>query len=53
MMLNYYYEKSKDMFYNALYILNTDAKLSDKKEKLINSFITNSKNYMKHFSNEL
>ena len=53
LLINYYFEKSKDMFYDALYILTTDIKLNDTKEKLIKSFITNSKNYIKRFSNEL
>jgi hypothetical protein len=53
LLINYYFEKSKDMFYDALYILTTDIKLNDTKEKLIKSFITNSKNYIKSFSNEL
>ena len=53
LLINYYFEKSKDMFYDALYILTTDIKLNDNKEKVIKSFITNSKNYIKRFSNEL
>ena len=52
-LINYYFEKSKDMFYDALYILTTDIKLNDTKEKVIQSFLTNSKNYIKRFSNEL